>query len=43
MSASLPALEQERAAMLGQMLELGDFRSGSITAISGRCGKPNCR
>ncbi len=29
--------------MLGQMLELGDFRSGSITAISGRCGKPNCR
>ena len=26
-----------------QILELGDFRSGSITAISGRCGKPNCR
>jgi hypothetical protein len=22
---------------------LGAFRSGSITAISGRCGKPNCR
>jgi hypothetical protein len=21
---------------------LGDLRSGSITAISGRCGKPNC-
>jgi hypothetical protein len=21
---------------------LGDFRSGSITTISGRCGKPNC-
>jgi hypothetical protein len=22
---------------------MGDFRSGSITTISGRCGKPNCR
>lgn len=42
-SASLPALEQERAAILAEMLELGDFRSGSITAISGLCGKPNCR
>jgi hypothetical protein len=40
---SLPALEQQRAAILAQMLELGDFRSGSITPISGRCGKPNCR
>jgi hypothetical protein len=26
-----------------QILELGDFRGGSITAIGGRCGKPNCR
>jgi hypothetical protein len=26
-----------------QILELGDFRGGSITAINGRCGKPNCR
>jgi predicted oxidoreductase len=26
-----------------QILELGDFRSGSITAINGRCGKPSCR
>ncbi|SRR5712692_6224209 len=39
---SLASLEQQRAAILAQMLELGDFRSGSITAISGRCGKPNC-
>jgi hypothetical protein len=23
--------------------DLGDFRSGSISAISGRCGKPECR
>lgn len=43
MLASLPALEQERAAILAQVLELGDFRSGSITAISAPCGKPNCR
>jgi hypothetical protein len=41
--ASLPTLEQERAALWAQMLELGDFRSGSISPISGRCGKPNCR
>jgi hypothetical protein len=39
---SLASLEQQRAAILAQILELGDFRSGSITAISGRCGKPNC-
>jgi hypothetical protein len=39
---SLAALEQQRAALLTQILELGDFRSGSITAISGPCGKPNC-
>jgi hypothetical protein len=39
---SLPALEQHRSGILSQILELGDFRSGSITAIKGRCGKPNC-
>jgi len=40
---SLAALEQQRSSILMQILELGDFRSGSITAINGRCGKPNCR
>jgi len=39
----LANLEQERSAILAQILELGDFRSGSVTAISGRCGKPDCR
>lgn len=39
----LAALEQQRSSILMQILELGDFRSGSITAINGRCGKPNCR
>jgi hypothetical protein len=39
---SLSALEQQRSGILSQILELGDFRSGSITAIKGRCGKSNC-
>lgn len=42
MPDSLTALEQQRSGILSQILELGDFRSGSITAIKGRCGKPNC-
>jgi hypothetical protein len=40
---ALAALEQQRSSILVQILELGDFRSGSTTAINGRCGKPNCR
>ncbi len=43
MSESLAALEQQRSAILSRIIDLGDFRSGSITAISGRCGKPECR
>jgi len=39
---SLAALEQQRSRILTQILGLGDFRSGSITAINGRCGKPTC-
>jgi hypothetical protein len=42
-SESLAAFEQQRSSILTQILHLGDFRSGSITTISGRCGKPNCR
>ena len=42
MPVSLEALEQQRSAILMQILELGDLRSGSITAINGRCGKPTC-
>ena len=42
MPDSLSALEQQRSDVLTQILHLGDFRSGSITAIKGRCGKPNC-
>ena len=43
MPESLDALEQQRSGVLTQILELGDFRSRSITAINGRCGKSNCR
>jgi hypothetical protein len=39
---SLATLENQRSAIQSRILELGDFRSGSITAIHGRCGKPNC-
>jgi len=43
MSNPLIALEQQRAAIVSGIADLGDFRSGSISAISGRCGKPECR
>jgi len=42
MPDSLATLESQRSTIQSQILELGDFRSGSITAIHGRCGKPNC-
>ena len=42
MPDSLAGLEQQRSGILTRILQLGDFRSGSITAINGRCGKPNC-
>jgi len=42
MPESLAALELRRNTVLAQILELGDFRSGSITPIIGRCGKPTC-
>lgn len=42
MSDTLSSLEQQRSDILMRILQLGDFRSGSITAIQGRCGKPSC-
>jgi hypothetical protein len=39
---TLPSMEQQRSQVLAEILGLGDFRSGSITAINGRCGKSNC-
>ncbi len=43
MPESLVDLEQQRRALLQQMLRLPDFRSGSITATRGTCGKSTCR
>ena len=42
MPDTLSDLEQRRSRILSQILQLGDFRSGSITSINGRCGRPNC-
>jgi hypothetical protein len=39
---SLEVLESQRAELARQIAQLGDFRSGSITSITARCGKPNC-
>ena len=43
MPESLPQLEAKKTDLFGQLAVLGDFRRGSITATSGKCGKPNCR
>ena len=43
MSTSITALEDERRELLRQIMQLGDFRPGSISTIQGRCGKPACR
>ncbi|MHB8301514.1 MAG: DUF6788 family protein, partial [Acidobacteriaceae bacterium] len=32
-----------KAALLRQIASRGDFRPGSITTTTGRCGNPNCR
>jgi hypothetical protein len=42
MSLSLEVLENQRAELVRQIGQLADFRSGSITRITARCGKPNC-
>jgi hypothetical protein len=42
-SQSIGDLEQKRSAIVHQLSDLADFRPGSITTTSGRCGKPSCR
>ncbi len=42
MPQTLPALEGERTQLLEDISQLGDFRSGSVTSVVRRCGKPNC-
>jgi len=43
MRQSIEDFEQNRSVIARQLTDLGDFRPGSITTTSGRCGKPNCR
>ena len=43
MADSLPQLENQRTQVVQEIAALGDFRRGSITSITGRCGKPSCR
>ena len=43
MPESLADLEQQRQSILQRILQLPDFRTGSITATYGICGKPSCR
>jgi hypothetical protein len=43
MAQTLAEWEQLRQTIARQIDQLGDFRAGSITSTSGRCGKPECR
>ena len=43
MPQSIQDLEQQRSLIARQLSDLGDFRPGSISTTTGRCGKPNCR
>lgn len=42
MNDSLPYWEAQKADLVRQLAAVGDLRRGSITATSGKCGKPNC-
>ena len=42
MAETLPQLETRRVQVVQEIAGLGDFRRGSITSITGRCGKANC-
>lgn len=42
MPDSLPQLETQRTDLFRQLAALGDFRRGSITTTSGKCGKSSC-
>jgi len=42
MSDSELQLEKQRAELLKRISSVGDLRRGSITATSGKCGKPTC-
>jgi hypothetical protein len=39
----LADLKRRRSELLEELSRLGNFRAGSITALTRRCGKPGCR
>ena len=41
-SSDLPDLEQQRSLLHAGLEAVGDFRSGSLSAVMRRCGKPTC-
>lgn len=43
MTESLTDLEATRMRIIQQFLTLGDFRPGTVSAASRRCGKPSCQ
>ena len=42
MSEQLERLEERRNEVIAQLARLGDFRAGSITSFTRRCGKREC-
>ncbi len=42
MPDSLAQLEKQRTELFRLIADLGDFRRGSVTTTSGKCGKPVC-
>ena len=42
MPESLPDFENQKATLLRKIAQLRDFRPGSISTTSGRCGNPTC-
>ena len=42
MPDSLAQLEKQKTELFRQIADLGDFRRGSITTTSGKCGKSTC-
>jgi len=42
MPEQLEELEEQRGELIKHLAQLGDFRAGSITGFTRRCGKPSC-
>jgi hypothetical protein len=43
MAELLSDLERKRSELMKEFSRLGNFRAGSISALTRRCGKPGCR